>query len=274
MDQPATYRSYAADEVVTGEGVAVEVPVASVGLRIASGLIDALVLGVLAVVLSIVLALLPLGDSEAIEAIIAILMYVGLFVAIPTVLETATKGRSLGKLALGLRTVRDDGGPITFRHALTRALVGTVEIYSFLLGGPAIVTAVIHPRAKRLGDLAAGTYVISQRAKLRLLPPPAMPPSLAHWAAGADIAPLPAGLAIGIRQFLGRAHTLTPMSRTFLVRDLYAATTRLVSPQPPPGHHPELVLAAVIAERRERDVVRLAAQEAQRARLLPAEPGL
>ena len=142
MDQPATYRSYAADEVVTGEGVAVEVPVASVGLRIASGLIDALVLGVVAVVLSIVLAFLPLGGSEAIEAIVAILMYVGLFVAIPTVLETATKGRSLGKLALGLRTVRDDGGPITFRHALTRALVGTVEIYSFQIGSAHVCTPV------------------------------------------------------------------------------------------------------------------------------------
>ena len=46
-------------------------------------------------------------------------------------LETLTRGRSLGKLALGLRTVRDDAGPITFHHALVRALIGFVEIYVF-----------------------------------------------------------------------------------------------------------------------------------------------
>ena len=40
MTDPGGYRSYASDDLVTGEGVAVEVPVASVVARMGSGAID------------------------------------------------------------------------------------------------------------------------------------------------------------------------------------------------------------------------------------------
>ena len=53
------------------------------------------------------------------------------FLVFPTALETLTRGQSIGKLAFGLRTVRDDAGPITFQHAFVRALIGVVEIYVF-----------------------------------------------------------------------------------------------------------------------------------------------
>ena len=42
----------------------------------------------------------------------------------------------------GLRTVRDDAGPISFRHAFTRALVGVVEIW-LLFAIPALVCALV-----------------------------------------------------------------------------------------------------------------------------------
>ena len=40
MSDAGGYRSYAGDDLVTGEGVAVEVPAASVGVRMLSGGID------------------------------------------------------------------------------------------------------------------------------------------------------------------------------------------------------------------------------------------
>ena len=43
MSDPGSYRSYAGDDMITGEGVAVEVPVASVAARMASGAIDVFV---------------------------------------------------------------------------------------------------------------------------------------------------------------------------------------------------------------------------------------
>ena len=45
-------------------------------------------------------------------------------VGYPLVFESATRGRSLGKMAMGLRVVSDDGGPERFRQALFRALAG------------------------------------------------------------------------------------------------------------------------------------------------------
>ncbi len=271
MSTGAGYRSYASDDLVTGEGVAVELPVAGVPSRAASGLLDLLVAAVLLVGGVLALDLVLGRMSDAVRQTVTILLVVAVTVGFPTVVETLTRGRTLGKLALGLRVVRDDGGPITVRHALTRALVGWLEIY-LLVGAGAMVAALISPRAKRLGDMAAGTYVVSQRASLRILPPPSMPPMLAHWATGADLAALPPGLAIAVRQFLGRAPGLTPSSRHELGQELLRAVLPHVSPPPPPGVHPEYVLAAVIAERRRRDAERLAREDARRSSLLPPDP--
>ena len=84
-----------------------------------------------------------------------------------------------------------------------------------------------------------------------------MPPHLAHWAASADIAPLPDSLAVALRQLLGRAGALSPEARHLLVGEIVTQVQRYVSPPPPPGTHPEYFLAAVAAERRRRDEYRL-----------------
>ena len=271
MSTGGGYRSYAGDDMVTGEGVEVELPVASVPARAASGIIDLLVAAAL-LVLGVPTSAWVFGSgSDAVARTVVILLVVAVTVGLPTVVETVTRGRTLGKLALGLRVVRDDGGPVTARHALTRALVGWVEIY-LLFGAGALVAGLVSRRAKRLGDMAAGTYVVSQRASMRMLPPPVMPPPLAEWARGADLAALPPGTAIAVRQFLGRAEGLTPAARQSLGESLYRAVLPHVSPPPPPGIHPEYVLAAVIADRRRRDEERIARDDARRSRLLPPDP--
>ena len=71
-------------------------------------------------------------------------------------------GRTIGKFVLGTRTVRDDAGPISFHHAFVRHLVAVVEIWVFS-GVPALVSALVSPKGKRLGDYAAGTYVVRDR---------------------------------------------------------------------------------------------------------------
>ncbi len=271
MSTGGGYRSYAGDDMVTGEGVEVELPVASVPARAASGAIDLLV-AVALLVLGVLASTWVFGNgSDAVTRTVVILLVVAVTVGVPAVAETLTRGRTLGKLALGLRVVRDDGGPVTARHALTRALVGWVEIY-LLFGAGALVAGLITPRAKRMGDIAAGTYVVSQRAAMQMLPPPVMPPPLAAWAQGADQGALPPGTAIAIRQFLGRAPGLTWAARQSLGDSLYRAVLPHVAPPPPPGIHPEYVLAAVIADRRRRDEERIARDDARRARLLPPDP--
>jgi uncharacterized RDD family membrane protein YckC len=259
------------DDLVTGEAVALELPAAGIAIRALSGFLDLLIAGVALWVGTFVAAAMTQNADDAIAGVAMTVLLAMVSVVLPTTMETLTRGRSVGKLATGLRTVRDDAGPIGFRHALTRALVGFVEIWA-LFGVPALVSALVSSKGKRLGDYAAGTYVVRERVHMTLPPPPMMPPHLAAWAADADIARLPDGLAMAVRQFLMRAPLLSPHSRATLGVQLRDEVVAYLAPQPPVGTHPELVLAAVIADRRRRDAIRLQRDAALRRRLIPRDP--
>ncbi|WP_323097282.1 RDD family protein [Intrasporangium sp. YIM S08009] len=267
---PAPYRGYAAQESVTGEGVALELPVANIGSRIVSGLIDLVVNVLLCWGLIVVAISLTQGSSEAVARTAVIVVLVGVLVGFPATTEALTRGKTLGKLVMGLRVVRDDGGPVSSRHTLTRALVGWPEIY-LTTGVAAAIAALSSSRVKRLGDQAAGTYVVSERSRLRLPAPPSMPAELEAWAARADIAPLDPGLATALRQFLPRAASFAPAARDAHGHQLLGRVLSSVAPPPPPGHHPETVLRAVAAERYRRDLTRIARDQRLRDAVLPRE---
>lgn len=256
------------DQLVTGEAVALELPPASVGVRLVSGLIDVVLQVLVLVAGSFVAAWL--SPDEALGAVTGIVLVAVTFVLGPALLETLTLGRTVGKLALGVRTVRDDGGPISFHHAFMRHLVAVVEVWTFL-GVPALVSALVSGKGKRLGDHVAGTYVVRDRFRLRLPWPAQMPPHLAAWAHGADIAPLPDSLAMAVRQLLGRTATLSPQARDQLLHQLCQQVAHHVSPPPPMGTHPTDFLAAVSAERRRRDEWRLWRERDLRDRLTHRE---
>jgi uncharacterized RDD family membrane protein YckC len=258
---------YDTDGTVTSEAVEVELPVASVLHRLGSALIDLLVLGVAAFLATLLVGVVIDDVSAAVAQTLLILTVVLLVLGIPIASETVTRGKTVGKLVTGLRTVRDDGGPISGRHAIVRGLVAWVEVY-LAQGTVALVAMLLTSRNRRLGDLAAGTYVINERQTMRMPVPTSMPVQLAAWAAGADIAALPDSLALAVRQFLHRAPTLTPHARAVLGHDLARQVAAHVAPQPPPGHHPETFLAAVLADRRRRDAERLDREARLRARVV------
>ncbi len=260
------FATLTADDLVTGEAVALDLPPASLGARIVSGLIDVVVTIVALILMFLLFAVATVRSDPALAQAGFVVALVSVFVGYPTTLETLTRGRSLGKLALGLRTVRDDAGPISFQHALMRSLIGFVEIYG-LFGTPAFFSMLISSRGKRLGDFAAGTYVVRDRVRLSLPFPPPMPPHLATWARTADMTSLPTGLALAVRQYLGRLDSIDPASRTTVGARLADQVSEHVSPLPPHGTRPEDFLLAVIAERRERDLGRLRRQDTARRRL-------
>lgn len=254
------------DEVVTGEAVLLDVRPASFASRAVSGAID-LAVGAAVLVAAFVVSLrLSLELDDAAAAALSILVLVTVAIGLPVVVETLTRGRTLGKLVMGLRAVRDDGGPIRLRHALVRGLVGFVELW-LLWGVPALLASLLSERSKRLGDLAAGTYVVRERATVASSSMAQLPPQLAPWAHTADIGRLPDGLALQVRQFLGRSGGMHPQARAELGARLAAAVEPHVAPAPPAGTHAEQFLAAVLAERRRRDVERLAREQHVRRRM-------
>jgi len=257
-------------ELLTGEAVALELRPTSVVLRMASGIIDYLVYGIatgLLIWLSLTVAAEVGVPVELSTAIVIGCVVLGL-VLLPAGVETVAQGKSLGRLALGDRIVRDDGGAIAFRHAFIRAFVGVFEIV-FTFGGLAVIVAMLNSRAKRLGDLVAGTYSQYERVARVSTPVYGVPVELVEWASTADVARMPDALSRRIAQFLRQAAGHTATTRDRIARDLAIEAALYVSPVP--GGDPELFLAGVAALRRERETTAL---QRQRARLDELRPTL
>jgi hypothetical protein len=176
----------------------------------------------------------------------------------PILMEWLARGRTIGKLWLGLRVVRDDGGPIGFRQALVRGLAGLLLEKPGLLGVTAVVgvlTMIFSQRDKRLGDMMAGTFVLNERAGPRRTLVPrefGVPYQLQPWAATLDLSRLDDQLALGVRQFVVRAPEMTLAAQQSLGEDLRARVEAVTTPAPPPGTPTPWVLISVLAERRRR----------------------
>lgn len=257
-------------ELLTGEAVALDLRATNVVLRGAGALIDTLVYvgGTLLLAWLLITLAEAVSLPENLFAAVAIVTAILGLVIVPAVVETATQGRSLGRLALGDRIVRDDGGAISFRHAFIRSSVGLFEIV-LTFGGLAVVVAMLNPRAKRLGDLLAGTYSQYERVPAPVDARFGMPVELTEWAATADVARLPDPLARRIAQFLAQASGHTPATRERLAQQLAADSLPYVSPVPAVA--PELLLAGVAVLRRERESRAL---ELERTRLEQLQPTL
>lgn len=249
------------DDLVIGEAVVLDLHPASFATRLGAILLDLLVMGVLLVLVGLLLGGTSFFLDSAAFSAISLVMIVLVLVGTPALVETFSRGRSLGKLAVGLRVVRDDGGPIRSRHAFVRALCGFGEFF-MTFGSAAIIASLANSKGKRVGDMLAGTYVVNERVAKVPVAPILMPPELAGWAASADIGRLPDRLAMAVRQFLGRAERLHPGSRASLGTSLAEQVGGHVAPPPPRGTHPERFLAAVISERRQRELTRLTREQA------------
>ncbi|AXK45528.1 RDD family protein [Brachybacterium saurashtrense] len=271
-DSPAGAR----DALVTGDAVVLDLRTASFAVRMVSAAIDGVLQLLLLVGSSIGLVWAAersgLDDGFVAAGVVStsVLAYIGY----PVLCELLLHGRSVGRLVMGTRVVRDDGGPVHMRQSLLRAVMAMLEIWS-TSGAIALTCSVIDRRSRRVGDLLAGTVVIQERMP-GLTPARAeVPDALREWVAGADVGRLPLPLMQDIRSFLPRAGTINPESRRQLSRDLLHRTLPHVAPAPPPGTDPEQFLTAVIAERSRRDEARLRrARDRQRevsaeARALP-----
>lgn len=248
------------EPVVTGDAVVLDVQIAQLPLRVLAAMIDVIVVlvGYLAGVLLWAITLTQL--DPAFNAAALIIFTVVTLVGYPAVFETATRGRSLGKMALGLRVVSEDGSPERFRQALFRALSGFIELWTFT-GGPAVICSLLSAKGKRIGDIFAGTVVISERAP-KMSPPPEMPPSMAWWAGTLQLSGLRPEQIELARQFLDRAPQLDPRIRDEMAYRIAGDVAVHISPPPPPGAPPQYVLAAVLAERHRRELIRLGANAA------------
>ncbi|WNM41015.1 RDD family protein [Micromonospora halotolerans] len=277
--QPPPPAPWADAGLVSGEAVELDVRAARLGSRVLALLIDLVAQLAVALLLSAALSVLVLSlPGDIMDAALAggmqLVLLVLVLVGYPVLMERFAGGRTLGKLAVGLRVVRADGGPVGVGQSLTRALVGVAVEWPGLvlplLSWAASVTVMLSdPRGRRLGDLVAGTLVVHTRGAGGWRPAPPPVPPLLGWAGTLDLTRVDDGLALAVRQYLGRVHQLARPDRVRLGRELWAEVAAVTSP-PPPWSAPEpAYLAAVLAERGRRAAYRLGRSRAVTATLWP-----
>ena len=246
MERPA--RAGGPERVFTPEAVALDLQVATVATRGLAQLVDVLLQGVAAL---LVVAALSLADVESASgAVFVTVVLVAVFlvrIGYPVVFETRF-GATLGHMALGLRVVTVDGAPIRARQALARVAVGLFEIDS-TFGAVALLTAATRRDGRRLGDLAAGTQVVSTRVGTGA--PVALevtaPTHLADWSATLDTSGLTRPERTALRRYLLRAGDLPPARRDELATGLVQRLLPRLAVSPPERGSAHDTLVAIAA---------------------------
>jgi uncharacterized RDD family membrane protein YckC len=203
-------------QIRTADNVGIGYDTAGIASRFLALMLDYLIQGAIIFFAIIVVEAAAPGASSGQAALL-------LFILIPfivstgyfVVLETASSGRTPGKRALGIRVIRTDGGAPQLTEALVRNIIRAVDMP---LG---IIAMFINPQSRRLGDLAAGTLVVRERAAYSA--PPPMPPVILRTP---DAGPLIEGVErlgsveySALRTFLTR-YGLTPQQRQHLAAEM------------------------------------------------------
>lgn len=179
-------------EFVTPEGVDLRLELAGAGERATAFLIDALIMLVILIAVTIALAYIDTGAGSAADSAIAITWLLGFFVLRNgwfILFELSGRGATPGKRLLGLRVVARDGARLTGGAVVVRNAMRELELFlplSFLAvdASESRLDALIYVLAfswvalflffplfnrdrLRIGDLLAGTWVVhTVRGKL------------------------------------------------------------------------------------------------------------
>ena len=214
--------------ITTPEQVTITLPLAGVGSRLLAALLDALVMvGVILAALIVialldsVIALQPHGVSaESVLGAFTLLFLFGFVFAYYAALELVWDGQTVGKRALKLRVLRDDGTPVDVAAVLARTVVRLVDFLpvGYLVG---LVSMIVDGRARRLGDIVGGTIVVREgdsAPTLREIASGAEPAAWGPPAPGqeAPVSLLTADELAAAREFLRRAATFPPPERAAL----------------------------------------------------------
>jgi uncharacterized RDD family membrane protein YckC len=153
--------------IETPEQIEVELELAGLGSRFVARLLDwAIKWGLLlfgAVLVFILVALFKVDYGRQAVVILLAALFTGFLVAYDVYFEVRANGQTPGKRRAGIRVVRESGAPIDFRSSCIRNVLGIADFLPgfYMLGG---FLVLLTPRHQRLGDMAAGTIVVRERA--------------------------------------------------------------------------------------------------------------
>lgn len=206
------------DRVVltTPEGVTIDLVLAGLGSRFAAALLDFMVRTAVVIAIAVLGGLVgELHGGWA--AAFAVLFIFFVTFGYDLLFEVLGGGRTFGKRWTGIRVVDRNGGPVRFVPSAVRNLLRIIDILpGFYLVGTVVL--LVSKRNQRLGDLAAGTFVIRERRTAR--PSAFVPATVVEGVELWDVASVTAEEVAMIRRFLERRAALLPAARLRLGDDL------------------------------------------------------
>ncbi len=233
----------------TPEGVDLELTLAGAGSRIAAALLDGLILAVLIVVTMVAVTVVGVAaDPEAgtfllgFASLLITVEIIGYYVAFE-----GLRGKTPGKMALGLRVTAAGGEPLGLGAAAVRNLIRIVDFLPVAYG-VGLVAMLISEQNQRLGDMAAGTIVVRERF---VTPPAESGDEPTEEGPAWDVSAITADDLALVRRFVERARSLPADRRRDIASQIAAKLrNRVVPPRPIPDD--EAFLRALYAQKRAR----------------------
>ncbi|WP_374353495.1 RDD family protein [Chitinimonas sp.] len=145
------------ESLLTPEGIRLAIVPAGPARRGFAWAIDTLVWA-LSVFVIAYLTNLAFSGSELGVGLFLVVLFLSYW-GYPVLCEVYAGGRTLGKRAMGLQVVRDDGLPVGWRESSLRNLLLVADFMPFMYA-TGLISMLVDGRFRRLGDLVAGTMVV------------------------------------------------------------------------------------------------------------------
>lgn len=151
-------------QIETAQNISISQNAAHLGDRMLAYIIDSFIIGAYTLLIILLLVSLDVdfADMWALYLVLSLpaLLYYVLF-------ETFTNGKTIGKSVASIRVVKLDGSKPNFGNYFVRWILRIIDVV-FTSGGCAVLTILIRGNGQRIGDIAAGTTVISEKIKISL----------------------------------------------------------------------------------------------------------
>tara|TARA_R110000868_G_scaffold45958_4_gene152190 strand:- start:5457 stop:6170 length:714 start_codon:yes stop_codon:yes gene_type:complete len=151
-------------QIETAQNISISQNTAHLGDRMLAFLIDSFIIIVYSIVVILILVALDMDMRDMWSLYLLMSLPAFLYYLL---LETFNNGKTIGKSAMKIRVVKLDGSNPNFGSYFVRWILRILDV-SLSSGGVAVLTILIRGNGQRVGDIAAGTTVISEKQRVTL----------------------------------------------------------------------------------------------------------
>jgi len=151
-------------QIETAQNIGIDQNTAHLGDRMLAYIIDSFIILVYTILVIWLLLSLEIDFSDMWALYLLLTLPAFLYYVL---LETFMDGKTVGKSLMHIRVVKIDGSKPNFSSYFVRWILRIIDVV-LTSGGVAVLTILIRGKGQRVGDIAAGTTVISEKRKVTL----------------------------------------------------------------------------------------------------------